>query len=68
MERKFFYTIRNELEGIQRDGAIGRLIVNIGNKILKVWNAIPQDYSTLKIVALAVLFIFFQLIHASHYF
>jgi hypothetical protein len=43
------------MKEIQRDGAIGKLIVNIGNKIL---NAVPKDYSTLKIVALAVLSIF----------
>jgi len=49
--------MRNELEEIQRDGAIGKLIVNIGN-ILRVWNSISQDYSTLKIIALAVLSIF----------
>lgn len=53
-----FVMLRNELEEIQRDRAIGKLVVNIGDKILKVWNEIPKDYSTLKIVALAVLSIF----------
>ena len=53
-----FVILRNELEQIQRDRAIGKLVVNIGDKILKVWNEIPKDYSTLKIVALAVLSIF----------
>ncbi|XP_060864294.1 SCAN domain-containing protein 3-like [Metopolophium dirhodum] len=49
-----FVILRNELEEIQRDRAIGKSVVNIGDKILKVWNEIPKDYSTLKIVALAV--------------
>ncbi|XP_025425549.1 zinc finger MYM-type protein 6-like [Sipha flava] len=40
--------LRNELEKIQRDRTIGKLVVNIGDKILKVWNEIPKDYSTLK--------------------
>jgi hypothetical protein len=43
--------LKNELEKIQHNEAIGKLIVNIGNKILKVWNVIQQDYSILKIVA-----------------
>lgn len=43
-----FVLLRNELEDIQRDGTIGRLIVNTGNKISKVWNAISHDYFTLK--------------------
>lgn len=34
------------------------MIVNIENKIFKVWNEIPKDYSTLKTVALAILSIF----------
>lgn len=46
------------MEEIQRNGAMGKWIVNIGNKILKVWNAISQEYSILKIVAIAVLSIF----------
>lgn len=53
-----FVILRNELEEIQRDRALGKSVVNIGDKILKVWNEIPKDYSTLKIVALAVLSIF----------
>jgi hypothetical protein len=53
-----FVILRNELEKIQRDRTIGKLVVNIGDKILKVWNEIPKDYSTLKKVALAVLSIF----------
>jgi hypothetical protein len=60
--------LRNELEEIQCDRKIGKLIVNIGNKILKVWNEIPKDYSTLKIVALAICLFFLQLIHVSHCF
>lgn len=43
-----FVVLRNELEENQRDRAIGKSIVNIGDKILKVWNEIPKDYSTLK--------------------
>ncbi|VVC24465.1 Ribonuclease H-like domain [Cinara cedri] len=53
-----FVILRNELEEIQRDRAIGKLIGNIGDKILKVWNEIPKDYSTLKIVVLAIFSIF----------
>lgn len=49
-----FVILRNKLEEIQCDRAIGKSVVNIGDKILKVWNEIPKDYSTLKIVALAV--------------
>jgi len=58
IRKEKFVILRNELEEIQRDRVIGKSVVNIGDKILKVWNEIPKDYSTLKIVALAVLSIF----------
>lgn len=44
------------MEEIERD--VDNLGENTGNEILKVWNAIPESYSTRKIVALVILSIF----------
>lgn len=53
-----FVLPRNEMEEIERDKAVISLIENTGWKILKVRNTIPENYFTIKIVALAILSIF----------
>lgn len=59
--KQTLFILRNWLEEIERDRAISSLssfVENTEKKNLKVWNKIPQDNSTSKIVALAILSIF----------
>lgn len=51
-----FVLLRKELEEIEYDGTVESLIENIENKTLNVWNAIPENYYTLKNVTFSIFF------------
>jgi len=53
-----FVLLRSELEEIERDRADCSLVKNTENNISKAWNAIWENYSTLKKVATVVSSIF----------
>ena len=48
----------SDLELIENDRALGVIICNAEEKVLKTWNAIPDTFICLKSLAIALLSIF----------